>query len=66
MNLRRQYSWWVPFKKVTFLYTHAVEEGQPYFITMIIPLVFVSIFCVGLGSAAEGIQYKAFSLRTVS
>jgi hypothetical protein len=33
---------------------------------MIIPLVFVSIFCVGLGSAAEGIQYKAYALRTVS
>jgi hypothetical protein len=33
---------------------------------MILPVVFVSIFCIGLGSAAEGIQYKAYKLRAVS
>ena len=33
---------------------------------MLIPLVFVSIFCVGLGSAVEGIQDEAYNLRPVS
>ena len=61
-----RHSWRGAFKYAPVCRANAVQEGQPDHITMIIPLVFVSIFCVGLGSAAEGIQYKAYALRTVS